>query len=310
MKNNLRAGVVELDRLLAAQQPPVAEWFIELGKAWLSSGEPRKATTAYERAVRLKPQSAQALQALAQALRASGDVARAGEVLRRAIQLAPSQGAPWYQLGALAFGSGRLSEASEQLDKAITLDSDLPGVYTTMAAIQAAAGQPDRTQGALREALRIDPYDAAAWDLAGRALAEKRQFPESLYSFEKANYYRPNFAPYQYEYGVALLTAGELERAQKMADAALEADPNLAEAHVLRGRLLVQQRLLAEAATEYREAVRLRPDFARVRLDLASVLAAQGEMEQAVEQLREASKSNDPETSRLAVEALQRLGRR
>jgi hypothetical protein len=45
-------------------------------------------------------------------------------------------------------------------------------------------------------------------------------------------------------------------------------------------------------------------------LDLASVLAAQGDMEQAVEQLREASKSNDPEAARLAVDALQRLGRR
>jgi tetratricopeptide (TPR) repeat protein len=214
------------------------------------------------------------------------------------------------KLGTLAFGSGRLTEALEQLERAITLDSDLPGAYTTMAAIPAAAGQPDQEQGALREALRIDPYDAAAWDLAGRALAEKGQFPESLYNFERANYYRPNFAPYLYEYGVTLSSAGQLERAQEMADAALKADPNLAEAHVLRGRLLVQKRQLPEAATEYREAVRLRPDFARVRLDLASVLAAQGDMEQAVEQLREASKSNDPQTSRLAVGALERLGRR
>ena len=90
----------------------------------------------------------------------------------------------------------------------------------------------------------------------------------------------------------------------------MKADPNLAEAHVLRGRLLLQRRQLAEAAMEYRKAIGLRPDFARVRLDLASVLAAQGDMEQAVEQLREASKSNDPETARLALDALERLGRR
>jgi predicted CXXCH cytochrome family protein len=310
MKNNLRAGVVELDRLLAAQQPSEAEWYIQLGNAWLSSGEPRKAATAYERAVRLKPQSVRALQALAQALRASGEVTRAGQVLRRTIQLAPSEAVSWYQLATFASGSGQLTEALEQLEKAIKLDSDLPGAYTTMAAIRAAAGQSDAAQAALREALRIDPYDAAAWDLAGRALTEKGQFPESLYNFEKANYYRPNFAPYLYEYGVALSSAGKLERAQEMADAALKADPNLAEAHVLRGRLLVQKRQLPEAATEYRQAIGLRPDFARVRLDLASVLAAHGDIEQAVEQLREVSKSNDPETARLAVDALQRLGRR
>jgi tetratricopeptide (TPR) repeat protein len=310
MQNNLRTGVVELDRLLAAQQPPEAGWYIQLGNAWLSSGEPRKAATAYERAVQLKPGSVRASQALAQALRASGEVTRAGEVLQRAIQLAPSEAASWYQLGTLAFGSGRLAEALEQLEKAVKLDSDLPGAYTTMAAVEAATGKSDAAQAALREALRIDPYDAAAWDLAGRTRAEKGQFHESLYNFEKANFYRPNFAPYLYEYGVALSSAGELDHAQEMADAALKAEPNLAEAHVLRGRLLVLKRQLPEAATEYREAISLRPDFARVRLDLASVLAAQGNLEQAVEQLREASKSNDPETARLAVDALRRLGRR
>ena len=237
MKNNLGTGVVELDRLLAAQQPAEAEWYIQLGNAWLSSGEPRKAATAYERAVRLKPGSIRTLQALAQALRASGDVISAGELLRRVTQLAPSEAASWYQLGTLAFGSGGLAEALEQLEKAVKLDSDLPGAYTTMAATRAAAGQSEAAQGDLRAALRIDPYDAAAWDLAGRVLAEKGQFPESLYNFEKANYYRPNFAPYLYEYGVALSSAGRLERAQEMAEAALKADPNLAEAHVLRGRL-------------------------------------------------------------------------
>ena len=58
------------------------------------------------------------------------------------------------------------------------------------------------------------------------------------------------------------------------------------------------------------EAVRLRPEFARARLDLASVLAAQGDMKGAVQQLREASKGNDPEVARLAAGALQRLGER
>jgi tetratricopeptide (TPR) repeat protein len=310
MQNNLRAGVVELDRRLSAEQSPEAEWYIQLGNAWLNAGEARKAVPVYEQALRLKAQSVRTLQALAKALRASGDATRAGEVLRRATQLAPSEAASWYELATLVSGSGKLAEALEPLEKAIKLDPDLPGAYTTMAAIRAAAGQSDAAQSALREALRIDPYDAAAWDLTGRAMAEKGQFPESLYNFQKANYYRPNFAPYLYEYGVVLSSAGQLERAQEMADAALRADPKMAEVHVLRGRLLVQKRQFAEAATEYRRAIGLRPDFVRVRLDLASVLAAQGDMEHAVEQLREASKSSDPETARLAVDALQRLGRR
>jgi tetratricopeptide (TPR) repeat protein len=107
---------------------------------------------------------------------------------------------------------------------------------------------------------------------------------------------------------VALSSGGQFDRAQEMADAALKPDPGLAEAHVLCGRLLVAKRRLPEAAAEYREALRLRPDFARVRLDLASTLASAGEMEQSVEVLREAAKSGDPEVARLPLGALDRLG--
>ena len=42
MKNNLRAGVAELARLVALQQPREAEWHIQLGDAWLAGGEPVK----------------------------------------------------------------------------------------------------------------------------------------------------------------------------------------------------------------------------------------------------------------------------
>ena len=310
MKNNLAAGVAELSRLMALQTPRVPEWQMQLGDAWLAAGEPAKAVAAYERAVRIRPQSARALQSLAKALRASGQAPRSAETLQQAIQIAPSDARSWYQLAVLTSELGRPIEAIERMQKAIALDPDLPGVYTTMAGIQAAAGQPDRAQAALRDALRIDPYDAAAWDLAGRTLAEKRQFPEAFYNFEKAIRHRPNFAPYLYDYALTLFSASQFDRAQESAEAAARADPKLAEAHALLGRLLVRKRQLPAAVKEYQEAVRLRPDFGQARLDLASVLVAQGDTQGAAQQLREAAKSNDPEVARLAAGALQRLGER
>ncbi|HXB71558.1 MAG TPA: tetratricopeptide repeat protein, partial [Candidatus Acidoferrales bacterium] len=310
MKNNLRAGVAELARQVALQQPPEPAWYMQLGDAWLAGGEPVKAVAAYERAVRLRPQAVRGLQSLAKALQASGQAARSAEALRQAVQIAPSDAGSWYQLGALASALGRTGEALERMQKAIALDPDLPGEYTTLAAIQAAAGQTDRAQAALREALRVDPYDAAAWDLAGRALAGKREFPEALYDFEKAIRHRPNFAPHLYDYALTLASAGEVDRAQESAAAAAKADPKLAEPHALLGRLLASKRQLPEAAREYEEAVRLRPGFAQARLDLASVFVAQGDTGQAVQQLREAARSGDPDVARLAAAALQRLGER
>jgi FimV-like protein len=194
------------------------------------------------------------------------------------------------------------------MQNAIALDPDLPGAYTTLAAIQTTTGQRERAEGALMDALRTDPYDAAAWDLAGRAATEKRQFPEALFDFERALLYRPDFAPYLYDYALALFTAGQFERAQQVAEASVRADSKIAETHALLGSLLARKRMLTEAAKEYQEAIRLRPDFNRPRLDLASVYVALGDMQRAIRQLQEAARSRDPEVARLATQALQRLG--
>jgi predicted CXXCH cytochrome family protein len=310
MKNNLRGGVGQLAQLLSLQQPREAEWYIQLGDAWLASGEQGKAVEAYERAVQLTPQNLRALQSLARGWKAAGELARSSQVLQQAIQIAPSDATSWYQYGVVASQLGRTPEAIEHLDKAIALNPDLPGVYTTLAGIQAAAGQKEQAESALRKALRVNPYDAAAWDLAGRALAEKREFHEALYNFEQAIRHRPNFGPYLYDYALTLYTSGQLERAQESAQAAVKADPNLAEARVLLGGLFARKRQLSDAAKEYQEALRLRPDFARARLDLASVFLMQGDIPQAVQHLREAAKSSNVEVARLAVRALEKLKER
>jgi cytochrome c-type biogenesis protein CcmH/NrfG len=109
---------------------------------------------------------------------------------------------------------------------------------------------------------------------------------------------------------LTLASASQFDRSLESAEAAARADPNLAEPHLLLGGLLARKRQLPEAAREYQEAIRLRPDFARARLDLASVLVEQGDTRGAVQQLREAAKSSDPEVARLAAAALQRLGER
>jgi predicted Zn-dependent protease len=82
------------------------------------------------------------------------------------------------------------------------------------------------------------------------------------------------------------------------------------EAHTLLGGLLARKRQFADAAMEYAEAVKLRPQLARTRLDLASVLAAQGKMPEAIKQLQTVAKSGDAEAAKLAADALLRLGQR
>ena len=63
-----------------------------------------------------------------------------------------------------------------------------------------------------------------------------------------------------------------------------------------------------EAAREYRQAIELQPEFGQAHLDLARVLAAQGDRSGAIEHLREAAKGRDAEVAQQATRALQQLG--
>jgi len=310
MGNNLRAGVVELSRLVAVQQPRDPEWHIQLGDARLVNGEPLKAIASYQSALRLREGMPRALQALAKALRSAGQLPESLDTLRKVVEIAPSDAGAWYQLGMVESDLQRNRDAIEHLRRATSLDPNLPGVHTTLAHAQFSEGQLEEATSALREALQIDPYESAAWDLAGRVLTTKGEFREAFYNFEHAIRYRPNFAPHLYDYALALSTSNSFDRAEEQVRRALRADLAMPEAHALLGGLLARKREFADAAVEFGEAVRLRPALARTRLDLASVLAAQGKMPEAVEQLRAVAKSDDAEAARLAADALRRLGQR
>jgi tetratricopeptide (TPR) repeat protein len=309
LKNNLAEGLAGLDRELKAQQPRAADWYLASGDGWRASRKPAEAAAAYEQAILLRPGSLRALLSLEEALKEEGQLSNGAELLARALRLNPSDARAWYQSGTLAVALGHADDAIAKLQKAAALDPDLPGEYTSLAAVLMGVRRNDQAEAAVRQALLIDPYDASAWDLSGRLLAGEARLPEALFDFARANRYRPNFAPHLYDYALALASAGKSLEAQASVEDALRADPKLAEAHELFGRLLAGQRRLQEAASEYREALRLRPNLARAQLDLASALADLGDMTGAVEHLRQAAKGSDPQVARLASQALARLGR-
>jgi predicted CXXCH cytochrome family protein len=308
--NNTQAGWPVLAREIARQKPADAEFYIVLGDASKDAGKPREAIAAYEHAVRLNPKSLNALRSLAAGLSADGQTSRAAEILKRAVQIAPADPIVWYRYGMLDMASGRASGAVEKIRKAIALDPSLPDQSRSLAEVLDKSGQPDLAQAALREALRADPYDDAAWDLAGRVLIGKGEMPEAFYDFERAVRLRPGYAPYLYDFALALVRGDRFDEAQQRAEAAVQADPNLADAHELLGGLFVRKRQLLEAAREYRRTVELQPASSRAHLRLGNVLAAQGDISGAAEHLREAARGADAAIAQQATQALRELGAR
>ena len=227
--------------------------------------------------------------------------------MNRALQLAPLDGSTWNQYAMLEADLGRTGRAIEKLQKALALDPDLPEGDLKLATLFVREAQMEPAETALKRALSIDPYDAAAYDLMGRVLAGKNEMSMALYSFQKATHLRPDYGLYLYNYALALVAAQRLQEARTQAQAAVNADPNLAEGHVLLGGLLVRDQRLAEAVSEYQQAVKLQPGFSLAHLDLGLVLATQGDLRSATKHLRKAAAGRDPNVVRQAAQALQRI---
>jgi tetratricopeptide (TPR) repeat protein len=302
LKNNVEQGAAELSRLLAELRPREPEFYLALGQA-------ANSVDSFEEALRLRPDSARILLALAGALKSAGELSRAEATLKRAVERSPDSAAAWYKSGAVDFSLGHIPDAIDKMRKALSLDPDFAGGRTGLAEILWRAGRIDEAEENLREGLRMNPYDPGACDLLGRVLAGKGQAAESLFDFEKATRLAPGYAPYLYDYARELAAAGRLDDASVRLEEALRADPEMPEAHELRGGLLAGKRRLPEAEREYAEAIRLKPGFARAQLDLAQVLAAEGRLEEAIPHLREAAAGTDPQVAQQAAQALRRLGR-
>jgi tetratricopeptide (TPR) repeat protein len=306
-QNNLKKGVADLVRQINQHPPREEEFYIALGDAWKNSGNSKEAVGAFEQAVRIKPTSVTALRSFAASLKTSGNVSRSEQILNRALHLAPLDGSTWNQYAMIEADLGRTGRAIEKFQKALALNPDLPEGDLNLATLFVQEAQMEPAETALKRALSIDPYDAAAYDLMGRVLTGKNEMSMALYSFQKATHLRPDYGPYLYNYALALAAAERLDEARTQAQAAVNADPSLAEGHVLLGGILARDQRLAEAVSEYQQAVKLQPGFSLAHLDLGLLLAAQGDLRSATEHLRKATAGSDPNVVHQAAEALQRI---
>jgi tetratricopeptide (TPR) repeat protein len=307
-RSNLTHGVAELAALMAKQPPRNAEFYLALGNAWQAAGDGPKSVSAFEQAVRLKPDSNLSLRTLGIAWKDANQLARAAENLNRAVRAAPDDAIAWYVLGILDAAQGRKSAGIEKIHKAIAIDPDLQEAYSGLGSIHASLGEAGLAEGEFRDALRINPYSVAVIGALARVLVGKGSLPEAAFLFERALRIRNDDAADLYDYGLTLVRMSRFDEAEAAVRRATQADPKLVLAHELLGRLLARRKDAAGAQKEFEEALRLQPAFSAAHFDLGALLAAEGDLSQAVLHLRQAAAGSDPTVTQQALRLLRQLG--
>ncbi len=154
------------------------------------------------------------------------------------------------------------------------------------------------------------PGAAVAHNNRGFAFAEAGDHSRALENYRRSLELDPGDAEYALNYAGALYNLGRLDEAVSVCRKILTLGPNH-EVHNNMGLALFKQGKAQEAMEHYREAIRLKPDYALARVNLGVALAETGRLEEAIAQYREALHSDpyDPEAYyNLAVD-LELMGR-
>jgi tetratricopeptide (TPR) repeat protein len=226
-----------------------------------------------------------------------GDFTKAVATARQAIQLQPDNGIAHYNLGLLLADSGDLPSAIAEVRKAISLSPMRPSLYTSLANMQQKANNRAAAIDSLQHALLLDPINPRTATLlrefeadpsaAKQEVATGKPLPfvygatedtasghfafatdlsrqgdlhgavgELLYSLTL----EPARGDIRYNLAVAYTQLGQYESAELELRKVLFVDASSVPTHIALGTLLLQNKDVSDAATEFRNALTLEPD--------------------------------------------------
>jgi tetratricopeptide (TPR) repeat protein len=157
-------------------------------------------------------------------------------------------------------GKGFWNEAIDARKEFIQLNPGIGAAYFHLGLAFYRQGTLDEAIAALREAARLEPNFAVAHLLLGDALVDKGALDEAIAAYTKATHLNPNNWGGHDSLGLGIGMVG-----------------GVAAAHNRLGLVLQKKAALNEAITAFQEAVRLDPNLACFRCNLALAFADKGD---------------------------------
>ncbi len=227
-------------------KPEFADARNNLGVLLAEIGYPQEAIVHYEKALSLRPDYVDAHYNYANALTLVGRTDEARVQFEKTLRLKPDQAKAHNNLGSLLVNLGKMAEAKPHFEAAIRHNGNYADAENNLGVVLFQTGRPGDALPHFEAAVRLNPTYQAA---------------------------RENLAEVRNNLGAQHAQTGDLAAARIQFEAAVNANPANAGAHNNLGVVLWRQGQLAEALPRFREAVRLKPDFADAQKSLADLTA-------------------------------------
>jgi Tfp pilus assembly protein PilF len=142
--------------------PDFAEAHYDLGNLYKSQGQPDKAIAEFQAALRLKPDYAEAHNNLGIVYNSQGQPDKAMVEFQTAVRLIPDYADAHNNLGIVYASQGQLDKALAEFQTALRLNPDLAQTHNNLGIIYESQGRLDKAIAEFQTALRLKPdfYDA------------------------------------------------------------------------------------------------------------------------------------------------------
>lgn len=190
---------------------------------------------------------------------------------------AKEKGSALVNLGNELFREGKLEEALKAYEEAQVHMPDDEDVFYNLGIVLTRLGRESEAVRSYQRALELLPDYAEAHNNLGNLLLRQGNINDALVHFNAAIAALPDYAVAHNNLGTALRELGMIPQATQAFLKASQLDTNYWQARFNLAGLYMVQELWHEAAAEYREVLRLEPEFIPARKRLSEALAKAGE---------------------------------
>jgi predicted O-linked N-acetylglucosamine transferase (SPINDLY family) len=249
-------------------RPDYAEAYSNLGALYLDQGRWREAEHCCRQALRFQPNRAEAHNNLGAALEKQGKNEEAAACFEQAARLQPHSPEIHYNLAGQRRKQGRMDEAVASYRRALELRPDYLDALNNLGVLLSKRGAPDEAVICFQQALVLNPMAPDVYNNLGDALDLQGKPDEAIACFRRALELQPDYANALNNLGLALSSTNKLDEAATCLRRVLSLDPSRADAHNNLGNVCVEQGLLADAVTCYQRALDCQADFAGAESNL------------------------------------------
>ncbi|HZL38505.1 MAG TPA: tetratricopeptide repeat protein [Tepidisphaeraceae bacterium] len=190
-----------------------------------AAGRLSEAEALCRKALRQRPDDAEACHLLGTILHQQGRTPDAADVMRRAVELAPESVALRVNLAAMFGQMGKLESALTQLRAALRLGGDLPELHNNLGVTLEKLGRLGEAATAYRRAISLRPDYPEAHCNLGNTLRKLGQINEAAAAYRRALAVQPKYAKAYDGLAGAAVEAGDANEAIACFRRMIELDP-------------------------------------------------------------------------------------